>query len=85
MKTVNLQSMSLDQKSSKKPVESILHLGTKAVIPLEEIDPQAAETLKQANLPLTKGNYFCLLFGDSEHQIDPEEYETLPAALQPTE
>ena len=85
MKTVNLQSMSLDQKSSKKPVESILHLGTKAVIPLEEIDPEAASQLKALDLPLTKGNYFYLLFGDSEHEIHPEEYELLPAELRPAD
>jgi hypothetical protein len=52
---------------------------------LEKIDPEAAETLKEIGFPLTKGNYFTLLFGDSEHEIDPEEYELLPPELRPAE
>ena len=51
----------------------------------KKIDPEAAETLSVAGLPLTKGNYFVLLFGDSEHEIDPEEYEILPPELRPAE
>jgi hypothetical protein len=85
MKTVRSASMSLEPKSSTKQVESIHHLGPKEIIPLEKIDPEAAETLNRAGLPLTKGNYFVLLFGDSEHEIDPEEYEILPPELRPAE
>ena len=85
MKTVKSPSMNLEPKSSTKRVESIHHLGPKAKIPLEKIDPEAAEVLKEAGLPQTKGNYFVLLFGDSEHQIDPEEYELLPPELRPAE
>ena len=85
MNQVKLQSMSLDTRSAKKQTESIHHLGSESKIPLEEIDPEAASQLKALDLPLTKGNYFYLLFGDSEHEIHPEEYELLPAELRPAD
>ena len=85
MKMAKSQSMTLEPKSSTKQMGSIHRLGSKEVIPLETIDPEAASTLKAADLPLTKGNYFLLLFGDSEYEPHPEDYEQLPIEFRPAE
>ena len=76
-----LQSMTLEPKSSTKQMGSIHRLGSKEVIPLETIDPEADPQGRRPSID--ERELFSPSVRGLEYEPHPEDYEQLPIEFRP--